>query len=85
MLDEPLLQEAEAFANSQTCAELFKRLKEQIMHNWATTAPLGHGDREHFYQIHTALELLEAALMALGKGRSVSAFNSSLAARQRVK
>jgi len=85
MLDETLLQEAEAFAKSQTCAELFKRLKEQVKHSWASTSPLGHGDREYFYQILIALDLLQAALEELGKGRTITAFNRSLAERQRVK
>ena len=84
MLDETLLQEAEAFANSRTCAELFKRLKEQAMLQWAATAPAANGDREHLYRIHETLEMLEVALSTLGKGRNIDAYNRSLAARQKV-
>lgn len=84
MLDETLLREAEAFANSQTLAELFRRLKEQTMKEWAASAPLAHGDREHLYRIHETLEMLQVALATLGKGKNIDAYNRSLAARQKV-
>ena len=64
MLDETLLREAEAFANSQTMAELFKRLKEQAREQWATSKPEAKEAREHLYRMHEALELLEVALQS---------------------
>lgn len=84
MLDETLLREAEAFANSQTMVELFRRLKEQARQQWADTKPAAREDREHLYRIHEALELLEVALNVFGKGKNLDAYNRSLAARNKV-
>jgi|JI9StandDraft_2_1071091.scaffolds.fasta_scaffold28009_1 hypothetical protein len=84
MLDETLLREAEAFANSQTMAELFKRLKEQAREQWATSKPEAKEAREHLYRMHEALELLEVALNVFGKGKNLDAYNRSLAARNKV-
>lgn len=84
MLDETLLREAEAFANSQTLAEVFRRLKAETMQAWAATAPLAQGDREHLYRVHETLEMLQSALGVFGKGRNIDAYNRSLAARQKV-
>lgn len=84
MLDETLLREAEAFANSQTMAELFKRLKEQARNEWANTTPDATAAREHLYRMHEALEMLEAALRILGTTRSIDAYNSGIAGRGKV-
>ena len=84
MLDDNILREAEAFANSQTMVELFKRLKEQARLQWTETRPEAWEDREHLYRIHETLEMLEVALSTLGKGRNIDAYNRSLAARQKV-
>ena len=84
MLDDNILREAEAFANSQTMVELFKRLKEQARLQWTETKPEAWEDREHLYRIHETLEMLEVALSTLGKGRNIDAYNRSLAARQKV-
>lgn len=84
MLDDNILREAEAFANSQTIVELFKRLKEQTRVEWANTAPAASGDREHLYRIHETLEMLEVALNVFGKGKNLDAYNRSLAARNKV-
>jgi len=84
MLDDNILREAEAFANSQTMVELFKRLKEQARLQWTETRPEAWEDREHLYRMHEALELLEVALNVFGKGKNLDAYNRSLAARNKV-
>ncbi len=85
MLDDNILREAEAFANSQTMVELFKRLKEQARLQWTETKPEAWEDREHLYRIHETLEMLEVALNIFGKGKNLDAYNRSLAARNKVR
>jgi len=84
MLDETLLREAEAFTNSQTMVELFRRLKEQARNEWSNTASDATAAREHLYRMHEALEMLEKCLRILGTTRSIDAYNSGIAARGKV-
>lgn len=84
MLDETLLREAEAFANSQTLAEVFKRLKQGLQQDWADSPPSAQGEREHLHRLHDGLRMIEAALKALAETGKIDAYNRSLAARQKV-
>lgn len=84
MLDETLLREAEAFANSQTLAEVFRRLKVEAMNAWAETPALACEEREHLHRMYQALDHLQLALGVFGKGKNIDAYNRSLAARQKV-
>lgn len=78
MLEHDLINQAQAFADSEAVSELLNRLEQKFIEDWKATVPVGTDTREHYYRMILAINALRAELRNVAQSTKIKDWNRRL-------